>query len=288
MRTLRAACQAACVAFASLLAANAAYLIHTADQSRTPGAILTLLDRWGLFPFGADAGTLSIEDYCPLGPIEGVVRFVQTALFEPGLSFVGPVTLRNLGVFLALVGLALVTKKTFCSWLCPFGALFEGVGALGRKLGLERRLGVAHDRWFRRLRHVGLVLLVVLTAWSGTLLFKEIDPFFAIYSLGSEVRPWMAYASLALLLSAAVFLPGIWCHYLCPMSAALDPFSRLGRIRPTRTSACTRCGTCAAGCPQRIPLAVRDQVKDASCTNCLTCFDVCPERGALELRLHLR
>ena len=49
---------------------------------------------------------------------------------------------------------------------------------------------------------------MVLTAWSGTLLFKEIDPFFAIYSLGSEVRPWMAYASLALLLSAAVFLPG--------------------------------------------------------------------------------
>jgi polyferredoxin len=121
------------------------------------------------------------------------------------------------------------------------------------------------------------------------LIFKEVDPFYALYSLGADLRPWPAYVFLALLAAGALFHPGVWCHYLCPLSAALDPFSRLGRIRVVRVpDRCIRCGVCGGACPQRIPAPRRDRVTDALCTNCLRCMDACPEQGALELRLEAR
>jgi polyferredoxin len=286
----RVVIQTVSVAGATLLALNAVYLVRSADQLREPGPLLARVAAWGAFPFGPEAGSLSIEDYCPLGPIEGAVRFVKTAISGEGLSFVGPVTLRNLGVFLAVVALVLLTKKTFCSWLCPFGAVFEFLGWMGGRLRLPRwrpREGV--DRRLRSILNEALVCLVGLTAWSGTLIFKEIDPFYALYSMGSDLRPWPAYAFLALLATVALFHPGVWCHYLCPMGAALDPASRLGRIRIVRTpDRCTRCGTCGRVCPQRIPAPHRDRVTDAACTNCLRCIDGCPETGALELRLEAK
>lgn len=279
--------QTGALGLAFLLSANAAYLVQFADQAQAPTALLTQMASWGVFPLGPEAGTVSIEDYCPFGPVEGVVRLAENLLSGGAASFVGPVTVRNLGVLLSVLVLVLLTKKTFCSWLCPFGAVFEGLGALGRRLRLPlwrpaRRL----DRRLRRLRHVMLLSLVVLTAWAGTLVFKQIDPFYALFSLGAEVLPWPAYGLLAVLLLGALFHPGLWCHYLCPLGSALDPVSRLGRIRVARVAdSCTRCGACAVACPQRIPVPRRERVTDAHCTNCLTCLDACPEPAALELRL---
>ncbi|RMG88809.1 MAG: 4Fe-4S binding protein, partial [Candidatus Dadabacteria bacterium] len=48
-----------------------------------------------------------------------------------------------------------------------------------------------------------------------------------------------------------------------------------------------RCNRCSRACPQRIPVARRDRVRDGRCTNCLRCLDACPE-AALELRLEVR
>ena len=276
--------------FSALIAANAAYLVQLADQERAPAPLLAQIAKLGLWPFGPEAGTLSIEDYCPFGPVEGVVRFLKTTVAGEAGSFVGPVTLRNLGVLLSVAVLVLLTKKTFCSWLCPFGAVLEAAGALGSRLGLPRwRPGRRLDRGLRRLRHAVLVLIVALTGWAGFLVFKEVDPFWALYSLGADAAAWTAYAVLGGLLLGSLFHPGLWCHYLCPLGGLLDPMSRLGRICVVRnTSVCTRCGECAAACPQRIPVARRDRVSDGLCTNCLSCLDACPEAAALELRLEWR
>ncbi|RMG95944.1 MAG: 4Fe-4S binding protein, partial [Candidatus Dadabacteria bacterium] len=126
--------QAAAVGWAVWIALNAAFLAALADQTRTPPPWLAALARW--FPFGPEAGSLTLEDYCPFGPLEGAVRAVQGLWAGRGLSFVGPVTLRNLGVLAAVVALVLLTKRTFCGWLCPFGALFDLLEWLGRRLGL--------------------------------------------------------------------------------------------------------------------------------------------------------
>jgi len=284
---LRVAVQTASVAWAAWIALNAAYLVAWADQTRTPPPALSALA--GLFPFGPEAGSLSIEDYCPFGPLEGVVRAAQGLAAGRGLSFVGPVTLRNLGVLFAVAALVLLTKKTFCSWLCPFGALFEALGWIGRRLGVRQaRLPGRWDRRLRRLRYAVLAVLVGLTGWAGYLVFKEVDPFFALYTVGSAAAPVGGYVVLAVLAAGALVVPGAWCHYLCPLGAALDPISRLGRIRITRADpACTRCDRCSRACPQRIPVARRQRVTDALCTNCLRCLDAC-DRGALELRLEVR
>jgi len=282
--------QLGAVGFSALIAANAVYLARLASQTASPGPVLSKVAEWGLFPFGVASGTLSIEDYCPFGPVEGLFRFIKSTCLTDGVSFVGPVTLRNLGILLAVLGLVLLTKKTFCSWLCPFGALFDFIGWISKLLGIKKlRPNDALDRRLRGGRHFMLIGIVALTAWSGTLIFKEVDPFFALYSLGSNTRSVVAYGILGILLCAALFLPGIWCHYLCPMGSFMDPFSRLGRIRLVRSPEhCNSCRLCARACPQRIPVHVRKRIVDAQCTNCLNCLSACPKEEALELRLEGR
>lgn len=273
--------------WAAWIALNAAFLAALADQARTPAPWLAALAPW--FPFGPEAGSLTLEDYCPFGPLEGAVRAVQGLWAGRGLSFVGPVTLRNLGVLAAVVALVLLTKRTFCGWLCPFGALFDLLDWLGRRLGLPRvRPAPRWDARLSRLRWAVLATLVGLTGWAGYLVFKEVDPFFALYTLGSATAPKTAYAVAGLLLAAGLAVPGVWCRYLCPLGVALEPLSRWGRIRVVRRDgACTRCGRCGGVCPQRIPVARRDRVRDGRCTNCLRCLDACPE-DALDLRLEVR
>lgn len=288
-RRTRAIIQFVAVTFTVLIAANAAYLVQLGSQTQTPNRFLASIETWGLFPFDSTSGTLSIEDYCPFGPVEGAFRFIQTS-FKGGISFVGPVTLRNLGVLLALLGLVIITKKTFCSWLCPFGALFEFLGSIGAKAKLPRIYpNKKIDKNLRRLRHAVLLTIIALTGWAGILIFKEVDPFFALYSLGAQRQPVGAYATLAVLFLSALFLPGVWCWYLCPLGSFLDPFSRLGRIQIKRDEArCTSCKLCSKRCPQRIDVHERQRIVDAVCTNCLDCIDACPYPGVLELRLEAK
>ncbi|MBT3747785.1 MAG: hypothetical protein HOG34_02280, partial [Bacteroidetes bacterium] len=46
---------------------------------------------------------------------------------------------------------------------------------------------------------------------------------------------------------------------------------------------CTSCQLCAKSCPQAIPVASLDVVRDADCHLCGDCIQVCPEKGALTI-----
>ena len=85
-------------------------------------------------------------------------------------------------------------------------------------------------------------------------------------------------------LAAALFVPFIWCRYLCPLGATIDPLSRAGALRIRRNrDRCTDCGVCDTICPHRIPVSQVAEVTARNCTNCLDCIEECPVDGALEL-----
>ena len=234
----------------------------------------------------------SVEKYCPFGAAETLYAFLTNQRFSCAAGEL------NLTLFLALLGLTLLARKSFCAWVCPFGTVSEGLAALGRRI--FRRSGRspgggyrqclepprAADRWLRLLRVPVLLLILYFTYRTGELIFRGYDPYYILFSFhGHDVMPW-SYAVLAGLLAAALLVPMAWCRYLCPLGAALWPLAAVGRMRLARSeAACTRCGACDRACPHSLDVSGVDQVRSGECTLCLECVHACPAAGALELRL---
>lgn len=223
-----------------------------------------------------------VETYCPFGGLETAWSFVTRRSFSCAAGEL------NLALFLALLGLTLIARKAFCSWVCPMGSLNEWIFRLLRRSGTRLPLEPSHrvDRALRWLRLPLLAVILAFTWQAGELVFRGYDPYYILMSShGHEVRLW-SYAILAAVLALGVVVPMAWCRYLCPLGVTLWPFSALGRLRLRRTeSRCTACAACSRACPHGIDVAGGTQVRSGECTLCLECTEACPAAGALELRL---
>jgi ferredoxin len=253
------------------------------------GAAATAAVRVAL---GASQG--GIETYCPFGGLESAWSLVSARRFSCATGEL------NLTLFLALVGLTLVARKSFCAWICPVGTAGEGLAAIGRRLrGMRAKGGAADaagpglcappariDALLHWLRVLVLVLVLVLTARAGELVFRFFDPYYIMFSPNGHDVAWPSYAFLAAFAAAGVVVAMAFCRYLCPLGAALWPFSAAGLLRLARDpGSCTGCRACDSACPHGIVVSGAGQVRSAECTLCMACADACPGKGALRLGL---
>lgn len=244
------------------------------------------------FRFAMGWTRTSMETYCPFGGLESAISLITRKRFTCATGE------GNLALLLALILLTLLSRKSFCGWICPVGAISEWVAALGRKLfwhtrpdGKESPLHALEpprqiDRALRWIRLLVLIVILLFTYKTGELIFRGYDPYYILFSFhGHGVMRW-SYGILAVIFAGIVLFPMAWCRYLCPLGVALWPFAALGRLRLVRNErACTGCKACDRACPQAIDVSKVGQVRSGECTLCFECMDTCPEENALELRL---
>lgn len=251
-------------------------LLRISVQMLFLGGVVALLIR-GM----AGATPNTCEYYCPFG---GLVALYPLMRFR---AYTCALTEFNVALLISVVLLALVSKKSFCGWVCPLGTVQEWVGRLGGK-ALRRRYRPpgAVDRNLMSLRYVVLAAIPLLTytVWKFDLGFRAYDPFYILFTWGGHETNSASLFVVVGVLAAAAFVPFMWCRYLCPLGAALDPFSRAGALRLRRnTQTCTDCGVCDSACPHAIPVSKVSEVTARNCTNCMECVAACPRKGALEL-----
>jgi polyferredoxin len=220
------------------------------------------------------------ERWCPFGGIEALYTFYKEGNMPCSLG------VSNFYILGAVLGLTILYRKVFCSFLCPVGTISEWTGKLGAKLGIKP-LSVNYrvDRVLGLLKFVVLAVILFYTYRAGELLFRGYDPCYAILSRHGEDITTMTYASLGLVLVGSLFITVPFCRWLCPLAAVLAPLSRLGVARIKRNShTCVDCGKCASACPMNLPVDREVQVTSHQCTSCGDCLDACPvkNRAALE------
>jgi NapH/MauN family ferredoxin-type protein len=229
-------------------------------------------------------GARSFEDFCPFGGAESLWGLVKYGEFSCAL---GPL---NLSLMLVLIGLVILTKKSFCGWACPIGFLSELSARLSGRLWKNRpRLPRKTNGLLKFIRYAVLVVALIYTYRLGELVLRGYDPFYLIFSgFGHGSAGVISMIVLAVLVVGVFVLPMFFCRYLCPLGAVFDPFSRLGIIKIYRDeSKCTSCGNCTSACPHDIQVETYRVVRQRDCTNCLECIEACPEKGTLELKAGL-
>jgi polyferredoxin len=223
----------------------------------------------------------TVEYYCPMGGIVSLYGLFQKQQFICALSEM------NLSLALALLVTVVLTKRSFCGWVCPLGTVFESLSWIRFRL-LDRetlRVPDRADAVLAKLKYVVLGLILLLTYRASELIFRGYDPFYILFTggKGHGVVPTVSMMVIGGVIGLSFIFEMAWCRYLCPLAGAMDPFSRFGLLKIQRHgSQCDSCGACDRACPQRIPVSRLTKVRRADCTNCFECITKCPKPGALD------
>lgn len=226
-----------------------------------------------------------VEAFLPIGALVSLKNW----LINGQVDAVHPAALV---LFLTFVAMAVLTRKSFCSWLCPVGTLEEVMWKLGQKIfGRLWHPWVWLDRLLQSLKYLLLIFFVKLilidmpaVALKGFLAapywaVSDIKMLYFFIGLGG-----IPLLTIVLLLILSLFIRNPWCRYLCPYGALLGVLSVFSPSRIRRDpQLCIDCGSCSQACPSRLPVAIKDQIISPECTGCLTCVENCPQSGALAM-----
>ena len=231
-----------------------------------------------------------VEGFLPIGSLMSLKTWLLTGHFDP----VHPAALV---LFITFLVMALTTKKSFCSYICPVGTCSELTWKLGQKLfGGNFRIWRGLDLFLQFIKYALLlffVKLILLDMPAAALKAYLAAPYWAIadvkmlhFFTRMSATTLLVITVLSLL---SVIYKNFWCRYLCPYGALLGLLSMLSPFKVTRCAkTCIDCGACSRACPQLIDVQHKFRVSSPECTGCLTCVSNCPEKGALAMSLWQR
>ncbi len=230
-----------------------------------------------------------VEGWLPIAGLMNTKFFLSTGrapAIHPAAMF----------LFMVFVLMSLLLKKSFCSWLCPVGALSEQLWRAGQKF---------FGRTFRLPRWIDIplcgskyLLLGFFVFAVGAMSDAALEEFmFTPYGIVADVKMldffreigMTALVVIALLALISTLVQNFWCRYLCPYGALMGLVSLLSPMKIRRDAdVCIDCGKCARACPAGLPVDRLVQIRSAECTACMECVAVCPARDALKFALPLR
>ncbi len=228
----------------------------------------------------AVAGTLVA---LKLGPVD---------LLEPAAALSAALAARAAGWWLLLGAapvalLAAALGPVYCSWVCPFGLLSEGLDRLRTLPRWSGRPWVA----VRRVRLASLATFFSLSLALGLPLAALLAPPRLATALPLEARaarglPLVTAVLLAAVLAVELLGPRrIVCRALCPAGALANFLRAPSSLRPRLDEAACRCPD-VAPCLQACPWGIdpREMHLHDGCTTCLACVDRCPSGALFTLR----
>jgi polyferredoxin len=226
-----------------------------------------------------------VEGFLPIGALVSLKHWFVTGMADT----VHPAAMV---IFLSVLLMSLLAKKSFCSWLCPVGTVSEAAGRLGRRLfGRNYTIWRPLDLALRGAKYLLLLFFVklILLDMPAMALAAFLDaPYWAV----SDVRMLYFFTRisvttlivLAILTGLSFLYMNFWCRYLCPYGALLGVLSMLSPWKIRRDAdGCSGCGRCASACPATLPVSSSRLISSPECSGCLECVSHCPEKDVLRM-----
>ena len=197
-------------------------------------------------------------------------------------------------IFLSVLAVSLVLKRSFCSWICPVSTVTELLWKAGDKVfGRNFRVWLWLDWLLRPIKY----LLLLFFVFSILLLMapESVESFIlSDYNKVADVKMLDFFLNLSGLplvfilgfLCLSLFLRNPFCRFLCPYGALLGLLSRFSPVKVERAeSACISCGNCNKACPSHLDVMHAKRVCSEECIGCLRCVSSCPRPEALQMRV---
>ena len=224
-----------------------------------------------------------VEAFLPISALMSARYWSQTGIIQK----VHPA---GLLIFAAILAISFLFKKSFCSWVCPFGLLSEKLADVGRKI-FRRNFSLPKwpDRLLRSIKYLllGFFAYVIGCRMSLSDLQSFLD---SPFNQMADVRllHFFLHPSsttmvvLAILVVLSILVRHFWCRYLCPYGALT---ALAGLVSPTHIKrdipSCIDCAKCAKACPALLPVNQLLTVRSDECTLCLECVESCPVSNTL-------
>ncbi len=217
-------------------------------------------------PFIAEA---SLHAVCPFGGVVSIYNLIATG------TFVKKIHESSVVLMLIVFVSALLLGPIFCGWICPFGTFQEWISKLGRKIFKKKYntfIPYRFDKYLRFLRYGVLVWVLIMTAWSGKIIFADYDPYYALFQFWTGEVAITAFVALFAVVLLSLFVERPFCKYACPYGAVLGLFNFI-RIIPLRrnVSTCISCSKCDKACSMNIPVSTSGKVMNHQCISCYEC-----------------
>ncbi len=203
----------------------------------------------------------------------------------------------GLVIFLIILILGLLFKKSFCSWVCPVGLFSESLWQLGNKIFGKT---ITPWRWLdyplRSLKYLLLVFFLYAIVWQMNIADLELF-IYSPYNKVADVKMLLFFMNISefalwtigVLVLLSVVIKNFWCRYLCPYGALLGFLSMFSPIKITRNAeTCIDCEECTIACPNAIKVHSAKKVISDECTACALCISACPLEDTLALKTSTR
>jgi len=227
-----------------------------------------------------------VEGFLPISALISLKYWIISGIFNT----IHP---SGLVIFIIILLLGLLLKKSFCSWICPVGLLSESLWQLGKKIfNRNLKLHKFLDYPLRSLKYLLLFFFAYAVLWTmdADALKKFI---YSPYNKVADIKMLLFFTNISefslwvigILVALSVIIKNFWCRYLCPYGALLGFLSMFSPVKVTRNAeTCTDCGMCTKVCPNSILVHKSNRVYSDECTACSMCTDVCPVKNTLEFK----
>ena len=250
----------------------------------------------------------------PFSSISGAYNVLEYYITFPLIPYI------TIGIFLLF---GILFGRATCSWVCPFGFIQEIIEKFPQnkvKPDQNTEKLLSNIPYLIILISLGLCFIVgayriesPLSSLLGpfsTGPFTKIDPYVTLNSVipwqligipfpilggdiwaffGQNLFFWFQVLFLLIVLMMAVWIPKVYCRYICPTGAILgylNEFSWFGLRRDLVRCLKDGCRVCENVCPMNIPILKLpyNRIRHRKCDYCLKCVEKCPE-NALKLAL---
>jgi ferredoxin-type protein NapH len=218
----------------------------------------------------------------------------SAAAADPIAVFQAAMSSKSVNVYMALsvvipILLMLLAGRVWCSWMCPYHLMAEGVSFIKKKLKMKKSFPVYSPAVKRRTENMRLIILVCFITLAGIAGIPLLNLISAPGVISSQALVLVKFHYvtfelvfiLALIIAEFVLFPFFWCRLFCPTGTFLSLFKSERGMHLKRTSdGCSMCGSCRKVCPMGL-----DPVTDGSsllCHNCGDCIDTCPDNRKKE------